>query len=63
MALTSLIISIDVHRTLVRLFNRNGPFEYIHCEEEISFAVDTIDLSEWGNTGISAKTPINGVID
>ena len=43
---------------LCELFNGNGPFggEYSsYCEEEISFAVDTIDLSEWGNTGISAK--------
>ena len=23
--------------------------------DEFSFAVDTVDLSEWGNTGISAK--------
>ena len=43
---------------LCELFNGNGPFGGAYssyCEEEISFAVDTIDLSEWGNTGISAK--------
>ena len=40
---------------LCELFDGNGPFGGTFCEEEISFAVGTIDLSEWGNTGISAK--------
>ena len=40
---------------LCELFNGNGPFGGTYCEEEISFAVDTIDLSEWGNTGVSTK--------
>ena len=44
----------DISR-LCELFNGNGPFGGTFCEEEISFAVGTIDLSEWGNTGISAK--------
>jgi len=37
------------------LLNVNGPFGGTYCEEEISFDVGTVDLSEWGNTGISAK--------
>lgn len=37
------------------LLNVNGPFGGAYCEEEISFDVGTVDLSEWGNTGISAK--------
>jgi len=44
----------DISR-LCELFDGNGPFGGTFCEEEISFAVGTIDLSEWGNTGISAK--------
>lgn len=44
----------DISR-LCELFDGNGPFGGTYCEEEISFAVGTIDLSEWGNTGISAK--------
>ena len=44
----------DINR-LCELFDGNGPFGGTFCEEEISFAVGTIDLSEWGNTGISAK--------
>ena len=38
------------------LFDGNGPFGGQFCEdEEFSFALDTVDLSEWGNTGMSAK--------
>lgn len=44
----------DISR-LCELFDGNGPFGGTYCEEEISFSVGTIDLSEWGNTGISAK--------
>ena len=44
----------DISR-LCELFDGNGPFGGTFCEEEISFAVGTIDLSEWGNSGISAK--------
>ena len=44
----------DISR-LCELFDGNGPFGGTFCEEEISFALGTIDLSEWGNTGISAK--------
>jgi len=44
----------DISR-LCELFDGNGPFGGTFCEEEISFAVGTIDLSEWGNTGISTK--------
>ena len=44
----------DISR-LCELFDGNGPFGGTFCEEEISFAVGTIDLSEWGNIGISAK--------
>ena len=41
---------------LCDIFGGNGPFGGQFCEEdEFSFAVDTVDLSEWGNTGISAK--------
>ena len=40
---------------LCELLDGNGPFGGAYCEEEISFAVDTIDLSEWGNTGASFK--------
>ncbi len=40
---------------LCGLLGDNGPFGGAYCEEEISFAVDTVDLSEWGNTGISTK--------
>ena len=40
---------------LCELLDNNGPFGGTYCDEEISFAVDTIDLSEWGNTGISTK--------
>ena len=40
---------------LCELLNGGGPFGGAFCEEEISFAIDTVDLSEWGNTGISAK--------
>ena len=46
--------NVDISR-LCELFDGNGPFGGTFCEEEISFAVGTIDLSEWGNTGISAK--------
>jgi ferric enterobactin receptor len=44
----------DISR-LCELFDGNGPLGGTFCEDEISFAVGTIDLSEWGNTGISAK--------
>ena len=50
--------NVDGNANLERLcdlFGGNGPFGGTYCEEEISFAVDTIDLSEWGNTGLSAK--------
>ena len=40
---------------LCELLNGGGPFGGAFCEEDISFAIDTVDLSEWGNTGISAK--------
>ena len=46
--------NVDISR-LCELFDGNGPFGGTFCEDEISFAVGTIDLSEWGNTGISAK--------
>ncbi len=42
-------------KSLCDLLDGGGPFVSQFCAEEISFAVDTIDLSEWGNTGISAK--------
>ncbi len=42
-------------KSLCDLLDGRGPFGGQYCAEEISFAVDTIDLSEWGNTGISAK--------
>ena len=49
---------VDGNANLERLcdfLDGGGPFGGTYCEDEISFAVDTIDLSEWGNTGISAK--------
>lgn len=49
---------VDGNANLERLcdfLDGGGPFGDTYCEDEISFAVDTIDLSEWGNTGISAK--------
>jgi len=50
--------SVDGNANLERLcelIGDNGPFGGTYCDEEISFAVDTIDLSEWGNTGFSVK--------
>ena len=35
-------------------FNGQGPFGGIFCND-FSFSVATVDLSEWGNTGMSAK--------
>ncbi|MEJ2177513.1 MAG: TonB-dependent receptor [Gammaproteobacteria bacterium] len=35
-------------------FNGEGPFGGIFCND-FSFSVDTVDISEWGNTGMSAK--------
>ena len=50
--------SVDGNANLERLcelIGDNSPFGGTYCDEEISFAVDTIDLSEWGNTGFSVK--------
>ncbi len=50
--------NVDGNANLDRLcdfLQGRGPFGGKYCEQEISFAADTTDLSEWGNTGISAK--------